>query len=62
MTLYFETLRYNSQNKYVVTSLTKDRMDVHIHDYYTPTETKFHYVRKIDEGFADEILRGINPE
>lgn len=59
-TFFYFDIGHNSQIKYVITSLTKDRMDVHIYDYYDPTQTQFYYVRKIDEGFAGEVLKGID--
>ena len=60
-TVFYFNIGQNSRNKYVITSLTKDRMDVLLHDYYEPTETKFQYIRKTDQDFAEEIIKRINP-
>ncbi len=59
-TVFYFDIGFTASIKYVITSLTKDRMDVHLHNYYDPSETKFYYVRKTDADFADEILRGID--
>lgn len=59
-TVFYFDIGFNPATKYVITNIRKDRMDVHIYNYYDPTETKFYYVRKIDEGFVGEILQRLD--
>lgn len=48
------------EKKYLIKSITRDKLILQIHNFYEPTNMFCTYVRKIDVDFVDEMLQGLH--